>query len=211
MKITKIGHCCLLIEDKGIRIITDPGSFSTAQNEEKNIDAVIITHEHGDHFHVESLKNIIANNPKVRVISNIAVSHILEKELIICEVVCHGEKTEVNGITIEGHGDVHAEIYKTITPVENTGYMIRERLFYPGDAFYDPGIPVDILALPVAGPWMKISDAIEYAKEVNPKVTFPVHDGMYKDPVRFQYISARIFSEIGINFITMSDGEAKEF
>ena len=41
-----------------------------------------------------------------------------------------------------------------------------------------PGKPVEVLALPVAGPWLKISETIEYAKQVNPKICFPVHDGM---------------------------------
>src|SRR6185312_9669397 len=78
MKIKKIGHCCLVIETKGVRIMTDPGMFSTAQNEEKNIDIVAITHEHGDHFHIESLKAIIANNPAVTVITNSAVGKLLD-------------------------------------------------------------------------------------------------------------------------------------
>ncbi len=30
MKIKKIGHCCLIIETKGVRIMTDPGTFTTA-------------------------------------------------------------------------------------------------------------------------------------------------------------------------------------
>jgi len=28
MKITKLGHCCLLIETKGKRVLTDPGSYT---------------------------------------------------------------------------------------------------------------------------------------------------------------------------------------
>ena len=39
MNITKLGHCCLLIEEKGLRILTDPGAYSTGQNEIKNIDS----------------------------------------------------------------------------------------------------------------------------------------------------------------------------
>ncbi|MBI2052837.1 MAG: MBL fold metallo-hydrolase, partial [Candidatus Ryanbacteria bacterium] len=29
MKITKFGHCCLLIKENGVRILTDPGTYST--------------------------------------------------------------------------------------------------------------------------------------------------------------------------------------
>ena len=32
MNIKKLGYCCLLIQTKGLTILTDPGNFSTAQN-----------------------------------------------------------------------------------------------------------------------------------------------------------------------------------
>jgi L-ascorbate metabolism protein UlaG (beta-lactamase superfamily) len=37
IKVTKLGHCCLLIETGGLRILTDPGSYSTSQSEVKDI------------------------------------------------------------------------------------------------------------------------------------------------------------------------------
>jgi L-ascorbate metabolism protein UlaG (beta-lactamase superfamily) len=63
MKITKIGHCCLLIEEKGLRILTDPGAWSEAQNELKNIQLILITHEHQDHFYLDSLKQVLKKQP----------------------------------------------------------------------------------------------------------------------------------------------------
>jgi|SRR3989344_1058632 len=53
-----------------------------------------------------------------------------------------------------------------------------DRLFYPGDALYNPKLSVEILALPVAGLWLKISDAVDYAKQIKPKFAFPVHDAL---------------------------------
>ena len=61
MKIKKLGHCCLVIETNGKRIMTDPGSFTDKQTEEQNIDLILITHEHSDHFHIESLKKVLIN------------------------------------------------------------------------------------------------------------------------------------------------------
>lgn len=211
MKITKIGHCCLVVEDKGVKIMTDPGNYTTTQDDVTGIHAILITHEHADHLHIESLKKVLTNNPTARVITNTAVSVILAKEGIPFEIVSHKDETSVGELLIQGFGDTHAEIYISIPPVENTGYMIGERLFYPGDALYNPDVPVDILALPVAGPWVKISDAIEYCREIHPKIVFPVHDGMLADPVRSQHMPAMILDKVGINFITFSNGETKEF
>ncbi len=211
MKITKIGHCCLVIEDKGVKLLTDPGNYTTAQDEVTGINAILITHEHPDHLHTDSLKKVLLNNPSARVITNTAVSNILEAEGIPCEIVSHKEETSVNGLLVQGYGDTHAEIYISIPPVENTGYMIGERLFYPGDSFYDPKVAVDILALPISGPWVKLSDAVEYCRTIHPKTAFPVHDGSFKDPLRSQRLPAMILEKVGINFVSMANGETKEF
>lgn len=217
MKITKIGHCCLIIEDmvngKPVKILTDPGSYSTGQDTVTGIDAILITHEHGDHLHVDSLKKIIANNPTVRVITNAAVSEILAKEGITFEIVAHKDETDVNGLIITGYGDTHAEIYIGIPQVENTGYMIGERFFYPGDAFYDPGVPVHILALPVAAPWLKLSEVIEYARTIHPKHAFGVHDGMIVPWIaqKSQGMFKMLLEKFGIDFVPIAEGETHEF
>jgi L-ascorbate metabolism protein UlaG (beta-lactamase superfamily) len=64
MKITKFGQCCLLIEVAGKRVLTDPGVFSTTQNDLTNLDLILITHEHGDHLHSESLQAILEKKPR---------------------------------------------------------------------------------------------------------------------------------------------------
>jgi L-ascorbate metabolism protein UlaG (beta-lactamase superfamily) len=211
MKITKYGHCCLLIDTGTLRILTDPGTFSTTQNDAQNVDVILISHEHADHLHVDSVKEILKNNPKAIVVTNSAVGKILEKEGIEYQNVSDGDKTDLKGVTIEGFGTEHAEIYKELGLVENTGYFIDNALFYPGDAFYDPKRPVDILALPVAGPWMKIGEAIRYAVAVKPRVAFPVHDAVLANPGMMGMWFTKIFSEQGIEYIQLNAGETKEF
>src|SRR5438477_6122337 len=113
MKITKYGHCCMLIEESKLRILTDPGAYSTSQNEVKGIDLILITHEHQDHFHVESLKKVLENNPNAKIITNSSVGKLLEAEHIPFEVVAENDKNDSHGVLIEGYGHKHAEIYKT--------------------------------------------------------------------------------------------------
>lgn len=95
MKITKFGHCCLLIEENGVRILTDPGTYSTQQSEVKNTDFVLITHEHADHFHIDSLKALLKNNPQAKVITNKSVCVLLEKENIAFSIVENGQNLEI--------------------------------------------------------------------------------------------------------------------
>lgn len=212
MKITKLGHCCLIIEINGKRFLTDPGAYTTAQNQVKNIDCVVITHEHTDHLHIESLKIVLQNNPQMRIICNNSVGKILEKEGIAYTKVAGGESVKIEGVEISGHGTTHAPIYKDYEQVENTGYFFNKKFFYPGDAFYNPRVPVDILALPVSAPWCMISQSVDYLLEVKPRVAFPVHDG---NLIRTHGITERLpklFAEkTGIQFISLELGKEIEF
>ena len=210
MKITKLSHCCLLIETKGRRILTDPGSYTIEQNSKlSDIDAVLFTHEHGDHYHLESLKMIIANNPLTAIYANTSVSQLLEKEQIMHACIKHGESVLIGEISLTGIGEKHALMHSSIPASWNTGYMIDSKLWYPGDAFTNPQQPVDILALPVSGPWMKLSEAIDYALLLKPRISFPVHDA-----IRFgsaHVLPAKILAEKGILFVPMVEGDSREF
>lgn len=211
MKITKLGHCCLLIEEQGLKILTDPGAWSVRQNEVKGVDVVLITHEHPDHYHLESVRTLISNNSEVKIITNKGVGKLLDAEKISYELLEHGGAKDLNGVQVEGHGEKHAIIYKEFGQVINTGYFIANRFFYPGDAFYSPEKPVEILALPVAGPWMKISDAIDYAKALKPKVAFPVHDGQLRFGGPFHLVPQAVLSEAGIDFRPATERTILEF
>jgi L-ascorbate metabolism protein UlaG (beta-lactamase superfamily) len=210
MKIKKLGHCCLVIDINGTRILTDPGSFSTGQDEEKNISAVLITHEHQDHLHIDSIKAILKNNPDVIIITNTAVGKILESEGIKYTKVENEESYNLNGIKINGFGTIHAEIYGDYGRVQNTGYTVNE-FCIPGDAFEMPHEKVEILALPVAGPWMRVKDAIDYAKALKPRVVFPVHDAILAPVAAFvPKMLEHFLSESGIKTKAMELGKEEE-
>ncbi|MDO8627477.1 MAG: MBL fold metallo-hydrolase [Candidatus Diapherotrites archaeon] len=212
MKITKLGHCCLLVKEKELNILTDPGAYSTEQNSLKGIDVVLITHEHQDHCHIESVKKILTNNPNAKIITNKGVAKILENEGIEYELLEHGQNKKFKNVLIEGFGEKHAEMYHGIPLANNTGYFIAGRLFYPGDSFFNLGKQVEILALPVAGPWMKLSEAINYTKELKPKICFPVHDGMLQtDKLGPAHsLPKKILSEFEIEFLSIENGKEIE-
>ncbi|MDB5259658.1 MAG: beta-lactamase [Candidatus Taylorbacteria bacterium] len=211
MKITKLGHCCLLIETKGKRILTDPGIFTVAAHSElERIDYVLFTHEHPDHFHLESLKPLLQKNPQAIVYANNSVDDLLTKESIPHIKISDSETVSLGDVQVVGIGEKHAAMHSSVPQSSNLGFFIDERLWYPGDAFTDPKRPVEILALPVSGPWMKIGEAIDYALELRPKKVFPVHDS-----IRFEFaahvLPGRVLAPQGIEFIAMAEGDVKEF
>lgn len=210
MKITKIGHCCLLLEVNNLRVLTDPGGWNEKPPMD-NIDLVLITHEHPDHLHIESVKEIVKNNPEVKIITNKSVGKILSDEGVESEEVVHMTSTEYKDLKIEGFGEKHADVYPSIVPVENTGYLLDGKFFIPGDALYDPEREITVLALPVAGPWLKLSEAIDYAKQVKPKYAFPIHDGMMKHLGSTHVLPEKELKEVGIDFRPMNAGDVESF
>ena len=212
MKIKKLGHCCLVIETNNKKIMTDPGSYTVEEQVGENgIDLILITHEHQDHFHLESLKKVLENNPNAIIFTNDGVGKLLKEVGIKYEVLKDKIPYDFFGVEIEPYDCKHEEIFQEFGQVLNTGYFIDKRLFYPGDAFYNPGKMVEILALPVAGPWTRIKDSIIYALELNPKICFPVHDGMLKSSGIAHKIPELFLSTSNIIFKSFDEKNEEEF
>jgi L-ascorbate metabolism protein UlaG (beta-lactamase superfamily) len=209
MKITKYGHCCLYIEESGLNILTDPGNYNILPENIPNIDIVLLTHEHGDHVHIPHIKTIIENNLNVIIYTHQSVGKLLAAEQIAHTLIKDGEVVTQKGVSIQSIGSKHACIHNELPLVQNTGFLINKKLFYPGDSFETPKVAVDILALPVSGPWMKIEEAIEYAKAVNPKKVFPVHDGMLKQGIELgptRRVPKAILEPLGIEYLDLVEG-----
>ncbi len=213
MKITKFGHCCLLIEEEKLRILTDPGDYNEVPDVEC-VDIILLTHEHQDHIHVPSLEKILEKNPSAIIYTHEGVGKIVDKENISYTLISDGEEIIVKGVSIASHGKNHACICEGLAVVQNTGFLIANKFFYPGDSFYNPGKQIEILALPVAGPWMKLEEAINYAKEIKPKVVFPIHDGMLRQDHRLnptRRIPKMMLEPLGIEYCDMKEGDVEEF
>ncbi len=213
MTITKFGHCCILIEVKEKRILVDPGRFSTGQNQLTDIDIVLITHEHADHCHTESVLQIVANNPDVIIVTNTSVATLLQSLEIEAHVIEGRDRANVADVSLEAFDGEHVEIFEEFGLVQNTGYLVEDHFFFPGDAYTVPNKQVKVLALPVSGPWCKIADAIRYALVVKPAVAFPVHDATLNEAgqaVTYPHFE-RELSKASIEFLVLESGVAREF
>lgn len=212
MKIKKLGHCCFVVDINGTRIMTDPSNANYGGDSvsERNISVVVITHEHADHLHIDTLKEVLRYNSNAVVIANASVGKLLDEAAIAYVKVEDGQSYDLDGVLIKGFGDTHAQIYEEFGLVQNTGYMI-DSLCYPGDSFNLPNAKVDVLALPVLGPWLKMKDAIDYAKELKPRVVFPVHDAPLKPFATFIYsIPEHFLSKEGITFKRLEIGKEED-
>jgi L-ascorbate metabolism protein UlaG (beta-lactamase superfamily) len=181
MRITKFGHACVRLEHDGTTIVLDPGVF-TEREAVDGVDAVLITHEHPDHYLPDHLR---ATDAPVFTIEAVA-ARIREDAPDVAErltVIGPGESFDP-GLPVRAVGELHAVIHPEYPRISNSGYVVTlgdARVYHPGDALTPPGEDVDVLLVPVSAPWLKVSEAIEFAREVGSPRNVAIHDRVYSE------------------------------
>ena len=180
MRITKFGHSCVRVEHDGKSIVIDPGMFATPEAVD-GATAVLITHEHADHYVIDNLR---ATDAPIYTIDAVA-KLITEADAAVGErvtVVAPGESFDA-GLPCEAVGELHAVIHPELPRFYNSGYLVTgdQTLFHPGDAFTIPERDLDVFCLPVCAPWSKMSEVMDYARDVMAPTTLAIHDMVYSE------------------------------
>jgi L-ascorbate metabolism protein UlaG (beta-lactamase superfamily) len=175
MKITHYGHSCLLVEDAAARILLDPGVFSTGYENLEGLTAILVTHQHPDHLDRAKLPALLERNPDARLHTD------PDTQFDGATPVRAGDVLDL-GTEVRAFGRDHAVIHPDIPMIANTGYLIGNRFFHPGDSFTIPEADVEILGLPTAAPWQKLSEAVDYLRAVAPRVAIPIHEKVVAFP-----------------------------
>ncbi|ATW51481.1 MBL fold metallo-hydrolase [Streptomyces peucetius] len=184
MRITKRTHSCVQLEKDGRRLVIDPGGFSE-QDAALGADVLLVTHEHPDHFDEGRLRAALEANPGAALWTLRSVADQLSAAFPgRVNTVGHGDAFTAAGFEIQVHGELHAVIHPDIPRITNVGYLVDGSVFHPGDALTVPDHPVDTLMLPVHAPWNKISEVIDYVREVGPRRAIDVHDAYLSDLAR---------------------------
>ncbi len=179
MRISRYGHSCLLVEHSDARILLDPGIFSTGFEQLRGLTAVLVTHQHPDHLDVDRLRALLQANPDARLhLDEGSAGQHADLEAV---VVRSGDVLDL-GVPVTVHGSEHAVIHEDIPRIPNVGYLVADRFFTPGDALTVPAADVEVLGLPTAAPWLKLSEAVGLLRTVAPRLAFPVHDAVLSQP-----------------------------
>jgi L-ascorbate metabolism protein UlaG (beta-lactamase superfamily) len=180
MELTKFGHACVRLEKDGCRLVIDPGGLSDPRALD-GADAVLVTHEHFDHFSEEALRRAAAASPGLRIWTNSSVAGRLDGLGAQIATTGDGDAFTAAGFDIRVHGAWHAVIHPDVPRIPNIGFLVDETLFHPGDALTVPDGPIDTLLLPVHAPWSTVGDLIDYVREVAPRDAYAIHDGALND------------------------------
>ncbi|MFI8067261.1 MBL fold metallo-hydrolase [Streptomyces sp. NPDC086033] len=188
MKLTKMSHSCVRLEKDGQTLVLDPGAFSE-EDAALGADAILVTHEHLDHFSEERLRTALDANPAAEIWTLKAVAEKLSTAFPgRVHTVGHGDTFTAAGFDVQVHGELHAVIHPDIPRITNVGYLVDGgRIFHPGDALTVPDHAVETLMLPVMAPWSKISEVIDYVREVKPQRAYDIHDALLTDLARPVY------------------------
>ncbi|QNK80531.1 MBL fold metallo-hydrolase [Nakamurella sp. PAMC28650] len=181
MQITKLGHSCLHVADGDADILIDPGTFSAGFETLTGLTGILITHEHMDHLDLDRLPALVAANPQAPVYADAGSAPKIEAVGITVTAVKAGDSFDV-GTTVTVHGKNHAVIHADLPDVANASYLIGGRLLHPGDSLAVPAVPVEILAVPAAAPWMALKEGVDFYRAVSPAVAFPIHEKILANP-----------------------------
>lgn len=197
MKITKYTHACVRLERDGRVLVIDPGVWSEPRAL-AGADAVLVTHEHGDHIDVLRLAGLGVEvfAPAEAKISGVPVT-----------AVSTGDEFTAAGFRVRAVGGRHAFIYNGQPDCANLGYVIDDSLYHPGDSVHRPGQPIETLLVPAQASWLKTEEAIEFARAVAPEQAFAIHEAQLNER-GLASTNAWFAQEIGDAYRYLAPGES---
>lgn len=217
--VTSFGHSCVLVDLSGSRLLFDPGNFSAGFEDLTGLDAILVTHQHPDHADPARLPALVAANPEAVRYADPQTAAQLNADGSMGQwsVLAPGESFALGALTIRGTGGRHAVIHPDLAVIDNTAYIVdapdRPAAFmHPGDSLYIPFEPIDVLALPAAAPWLKLSESVDYLRGAAPAHAFPIHQGVLSDAGRTIH-NTRLaeMKPDGTEFTVIDPGQSREF
>lgn len=208
MKITKLEHSGIIVEENGAKLVFDPVEIETKLPELDNVKVIVITHGHSDHFQPEVINRILAKNPDAKIFAPEDV------EVENAEHVLGGETRNVDEFNLEFFGENHAEILTGKYVCRNLGVVVNDKIVNPGDSLLveERFRNKPLLLVASVAPWLKLAESAEYIVTMSPEIAVPFHNALnsrFGNQVDNNWLR-RICNENGIQFEALSVGESLE-
>lgn len=220
MQLTKFTHACVRLERNKKVLVFDPGIFSESAQALAGADAVLITHEHADHFDAEALVSALSASSTLTIHAPGSVADELRQRAPrqagrIFDAAA-GDSFTAAGFSVQCFGGQHALIHASVPVVANVGYLVADvngSLYHPGDSFIVPhGVSVQTLLVPVQAPWSKVGEVVDFVVSVRAPRAFQIHDGLLNDQglaLTESHIT-RIGAQHGVAFEHLTVGQSVE-
>lgn len=226
MKITYYGHSCTLVEENGIRIIIDPflsgNTNSGISPEDIQVDAVILTHGHADHFG-DTIQITKQNDCPVIAVYELAV-------------YCANQGVKSQGMNIGGRFSFDGFNVKFTQAFHSSSISVGDTWIYGGQpagilltigdkTFYHAGDTslfgdmrligemntIDCAALPIGDVLtMGPDDALLAAQWIRTKRVIPVHYDTFPDIAQDSSLFCDRLRQTGVEGYPLKPGESIE-
>jgi len=185
MQITHLGHAAVLLEVSGRRVLFDPGNFSDAWHGLTGLDAVLVTHVHPDHIDPDHIGGLLADNPDAAVYVEPGVLAAYPLPERVRGLAADAAVDVGAGVRVSAVGGLHAVIHRDIPRVGNVGLVVTAEgeptFFHPGDSLDAVPPGVDVVAVPLMGPWAAMKEHIDFLRALGAPQGFGVHDGLLSE------------------------------
>ncbi|MEV0687034.1 MBL fold metallo-hydrolase [Nocardia sp. NPDC050378] len=185
VSLASLGHSTVRLTGEDGVVVVDPGVLAPAEAFE-GVAAFLVTHDHDDHVDIGRMTSALATRPSTRVLApqsvvdKLAAAGAESRQL---ERADENKRVDLAGLGVRTIVGEHAAIHPSLPTSPNVAYLIDNRILHPGDAFppLPGGTTLDVLFLPVSGPWMRYADAVDYVDATRPDLVIPIHDGDLND------------------------------
>ena len=183
MQLTHLGHSAVLVEAAGVRVLLDPGNFSSDWHRLTDLDAILVTHLHPDHYDPEHVPGLIAANPQARVIVEPGVLATYAPDR--AEPITAETSVEFGALRVQAVGGLHAVIHADIPRIGNVGLVINAEgeptFFHPGDSLATIPAGIDVVGVPAYGPWAAMKETVDFVRAVGASHGFCIHEGLLNE------------------------------
>ena len=156
--------------------------------EEIQMDIYLITHDHADHFDVDSFDTITTNNPQCTIVAGKSCETPLKSKKVHYRIVTAGDTTQCGELTLLAVGADHGDLCK-----DNIGFFIEcagRSIYFTGDTALNEKMLIAAInrkpeiIVPCINPQfgnLGEMGAAQLARKCEAKIAIPGHFGLFAE------------------------------
>lgn len=190
-----VDHASLVVSQASHVIYVDPVGGAGRYHELASPTAILVTHEHGDHFDTATLEELVGNRQVPMLVSHGVFDKLGGKLKALATPIGYGEARLVSGLPVRA-----VEAYNT-SPERlryhpkglGNGYVLTLgglKVYVAGDTEPNPDMlsltGIDVAFLPMNLPYTMLGEqAAEAVKVFRPRIVYPFHYSRGPEPQTF--------------------------